>query len=146
MLIRMENCTYCSRLPKLLKEKSPFIVHEFKNSLLLVGDHQTYPGYCVLVLKDHVKELFDLKESTQIEVYKELVAATQKINSAYSADKMNVSNYGNMTPHQHWHIFPRKKSDANWPQPPWTLMESFEKNKTSESQAQNVTTILKKLF
>lgn len=142
----MQGCVFCDKIPKLLSEKSPFVVHEFKNSVLIVGDHQTYPGYCVLALKDHVKELFDLDQGRQIEFYNELVAATQKIKTAFSAEKINVSNYGNMTPHQHWHIFPRKKSDANWPQPPWTLMESFEKNKTSTEQAQNVTTLLKKYF
>lgn len=129
-----------------MTEKNPFVVHEFKHSVLLVGDHQTFPGYCVLVLKEHVKELFDLDPSTQIEFHKELVASSQIIFKTFSAEKINVSSYGNVTPHLHWHIFPRKKSDSNWPQPPWTLMESFEKNKTSEEQAQKVTTLLRENF
>lgn len=142
----METCVYCEKLPKLLKDRSPFVVHEFKNSVLLVGDHQTYSGYCVLVLKNHISELFELKDDVQIEFYNELVASTQIIKKTFAAEKINVSNYGNMTPHQHWHIFPRKKSDSNWPQPPWTLMSEFVKNKTTDDQAQKVTTLLKKSF
>jgi diadenosine tetraphosphate (Ap4A) HIT family hydrolase len=137
--ISMADCVFCSKIPKLLDEKSSFVVHEFKNSVLIVGEHQTFPGYCVLVLKSHVVELFDLDFPTQIEFQRELVASAHAINLAFSAEKMNVSSYGNMTPHLHWHIFPRKKSDANWPQPPWTLMENFKKNETSKIQAQKVT-------
>jgi diadenosine tetraphosphate (Ap4A) HIT family hydrolase len=134
----MSKCIFCERIPKLLKEESPFVVHEFKHSILIVGDHQTFPGYCVLVLKNHVKELFDLDPSTQIEFYQELVASSHKIKETFVAEKINVSSYGNMTPHLHWHIFPRKKSDPNWPKPPWSLMESFEKNKTSLEQAREI--------
>lgn len=142
----MSNCVFCEKIPRLLEEKSPFLVHEFKHSVLIVGDHQTFAGYCILVLKNHVKELFDLDSATQVEFFQELVAASQGINEIFFADKMNVSNYGNMTPHLHWHIFPRKKSDTNWPQPPWSLMKDFEKNKTSIKQAQNVTTSLGNFF
>jgi diadenosine tetraphosphate (Ap4A) HIT family hydrolase len=138
----MSECVFCDKIPKLLNEKSPFIVHEFKNSFLIVGEHQTYPGYCVLVLKNHVTEIFELNTQTQVEFFDELAASTKVLKSTFSADKMNVASYGNVTPHLHWHIFPRKKSDANWPQPPWTLMEIFEKNKTTENQAQNVTRLL----
>lgn len=139
----MSDCVFCDKIPKLIQEKSPFIVHEFKNSFLIVGEHQTFPGYCILVLKNHTVELFDLDTQTQVEFQGELVASTHAIQKTFSADKMNVSSYGNMTPHLHWHIFPRKKSDANWPQPPWTLMESFKNNQTSKDQAQKVTGLLR---
>jgi diadenosine tetraphosphate (Ap4A) HIT family hydrolase len=138
----MSDCVFCDKIPKLLQEKSPFVVHEFKNSFLLVGEHQTFPGYCVLVLKNHVTELFELDTPTQVEFLKELVASTKALKTTFSADKINVASYGNMTPHLHWHIFPRKKSDANWPQPPWTLMEFFKKNETTKIQAQKVTKLL----
>lgn len=142
----MSECVFCSKIPKLLSEKSPFVVHEFKNSVLIVGDHQTYPGYCVLVLKEHIKELFDLNSTTQVEFYNELVAAAQTIKSAYTAEKINVANYGNMTPHLHWHIFPRQKTDSNWPQPPWSLMDKFNNFSTTPDQAQNVTTKISALL
>jgi diadenosine tetraphosphate (Ap4A) HIT family hydrolase len=132
------NCNFCNKLKDDAFLKSQFIVREFKNSYLMVGDHQTFPGYCVLFTKDHIKEIFDASETAQIEVYKELMQAAQAIQKAFQPEKMNFSNYGNITAHQHWHIFPRQKTDSNWPNPPWTLMNEFNKRTTTAEQAQMV--------
>jgi diadenosine tetraphosphate (Ap4A) HIT family hydrolase len=35
--------------------------------------------------------------------------------------KVNLASLGNMTPHLHWHVIPRFKSDANFPNPVWAL-------------------------
>lgn len=138
----MSKCLFCEKVPALLKDKSSFIVHEFKHSVLMVGEHQTYPGYCVLVLKNHAVELFDLDSVIQSEFNLELMQSTRAIKKIFSADKMNVSSYGNMTPHLHWHIFPRKSTDSNWPEPPWTLMKSFKDNQTTNDTAQKISALL----
>lgn len=140
----MSECVFCKNLPDLIAKNSPFLVKEFKHSFLLVGEHQTFPGYCVLVLKDHIKELFHLDQDIQAGYQEELIVASQAIEKAYQPNKINVSSYGNMTPHLHWHIFPRKITDKNWPNPPWTLMSEFNKNKTTHEQAQLVREMLLK--
>ena len=142
----MNSCVFCKKIPDLLRDKSAFLVKEFKHSVLILGDHQTFPGYCILVLKDHVKELIDLDATIQSAYNDELMVASHAIKKAFGAEKINVANYGNMTPHLHWHIFPRKQTDKNWPNPPWTLMDEFEKNKTTISQAQEVKNTLLKLL
>ena len=131
-------CTFCNKLHEENFLESAFIVREFAHSYLMVGDHQTFPGYCVLFLKEHVKEAFDLKGQKQIEVYQELMLAAKAVKEAFHAEKINLSNYGNMTPHQHWHIFPRQTSDRNWPNPPWTLMPEFIENPTTPEKASEV--------
>lgn len=117
-----------------LKKSDPRFVFEFKNSYLVLADHQTFEGYSWLVLKNHYKELTDMPKIEQIEYFNELIISMKAVEEAFSIEKLNVSNYGNMTPHQHWHIFPRRKSDSNWPQPPWTLMNEFKNHQASESK------------
>lgn len=134
----MNECGLCKRVQKYIIEGSPWLVHEFENSVLMVGDHQMFPGYCILVLKQHVRELHELNDEINQAYYQEMMIAGRAINEAFSPKKMNYSNYGNMSPHLHWHLFPRRESDKNWPKPPWTLMDEFEENKTTEEQGRAV--------
>ena len=133
-----KDCPLCLRIENLKTNDNPNLVHEFKNSYLFVGDHQVFEGYCVLVLKKHIKELLDLSPELQAEFNNEMVVASRAIQRAYNPEKMNLSNYGNLTPHQHWHIFPRYLNDKAWPQPPWSVAQIFDQNKTTEKQAKLV--------
>jgi diadenosine tetraphosphate (Ap4A) HIT family hydrolase len=132
------ECAMCRRVQKYLKEGSPWLIHEFPNSVLMVGEHQMYPGYSVLVLKDHVRELHDLRSETSAAYYAELMKAGEAVLRAYSPKKMNYANYGNMMPHLHWHLFPRRETDSNWPQPVWTKMSEFDQYRTTEAQGLEV--------
>jgi diadenosine tetraphosphate (Ap4A) HIT family hydrolase len=114
------------------------LIHEFETSYLLVGNHQLFPGYCVLVSKEHVREPFDAPEGMQIAQYAELMISAQAIQKAFGAWKINYSCYGNQVPHVHWHLFPRLESDPLHKQPPWAQAASFNQHKTTEAQARAV--------
>lgn len=128
-------CALCRRIESLKTQDNSNLIHEFKNSYLFAGDHQTFEGYCVLVLKKHIEELFDLSDDLQREFHGEMLTVSRAIQRAYHPEKMNLSNYGNLTPHQHWHIFPRYVNDKAWPQPPWAVAKIFDQNHTTEVQA-----------
>jgi diadenosine tetraphosphate (Ap4A) HIT family hydrolase len=34
-------------------------------------------------------------------------------------EKVNLASLGNMTPHLHWHVIPRRSGDPTFPQPIW---------------------------
>lgn len=138
------TCIFCNKIPSLLKSSDPFLVHEFKNSALIIGEHQMFSGYCVLVLKQHAAELFDLDLSIQNEFHQELLHASKAVSKAFSTDKINVASYGNMTPHLHWHIFPRHKTDLAWPKPPWTEMEKFKDYVTTPDTAKKAAQSIQK--
>lgn len=140
------NCYFCKLIPELIEQNSPRIIKEFESSFLISGDHQTFEGYCVLVHKKHVKELTDLSIDENSLYYAELMASVTAIQKGFAHDKINISNYGNVTPHQHWHIFPRNKDDINWPQPPWKILEKFDFNKITKEDALHIRdTLLKYL-
>ncbi|MDZ4662381.1 MAG: HIT family hydrolase [Pseudomonadota bacterium] len=58
-------CDICHRLEKWKARELSTVVHEFKNSLLVVGDHQYFKGYSVLISKLHAREIHDLPEQVQ---------------------------------------------------------------------------------
>ncbi|MCP4911578.1 MAG: HIT family protein [Oligoflexia bacterium] len=89
----------------------PFVVHEFKNSYLVVGDHYFYKGYCMLFTKRHVRELHELTDTETTELALELKKATQVINDIFKPWKMNHMLLGNQAQHIHWHIIPRYEDD-----------------------------------
>ena len=129
----MAECSICERV-KLAKEgKNSFLIHEFKSSYLVLGDHQFYKGYSLLIFKLHVRELHELSADTQQMLFKELMTAGKAVNDAFKPWKMNYSCYGNQVPHIHWHLFPRYESDANHLNTPWSNAAEFGNHPTQEA-------------
>ncbi len=123
----MTECLICERVKSAQDGKNPTLIHEFKNSFLVLGDHQYYKGYCVLILKEHVRELHELDPEQQREMFEELMRAGRAVFEAFKPWKMNYSCYGNQVPHIHWHLFPRYESDPDHLRQPWHNSSQFEK-------------------
>ncbi len=131
------DCVFCMRRsdPALAAHRQ---VWEFEKSILWVADHQAFPGYCVLALKDHVKEMHDLSLEDQHKVLREMMLVGRTLENLFSADKINYASYGNMVPHLHWHIFPRKIGDLAWPSPPWVKMSEFNQYPHTPESLENL--------
>ncbi len=122
----MSQCLICHRLLGIHQDIS--LIHEFKNSFLVLGDHQYFPGYSVLLLKDHVREMHQLSLERQTELFAEVMVAGNAIQRAFQPWKMNYSCYGNAVEHVHWHIFPRYESDPDHRTHPWLRSDNFPKH------------------
>lgn len=113
------------------------LIHEFKHSYFVLGDHQYFEGYCVLLLKAHVRELHELASNTQVELFQELMTAGQAVHDAFKPWKLNYSCYGNFVEHIHWHIFPRYESDPDHKVHPWLNSEKFSAKIPTESEVKS---------
>jgi diadenosine tetraphosphate (Ap4A) HIT family hydrolase len=120
------NCPLCERVESIEKGKYPYLIHEFKNSYLLLGEHQFYRGYCVLVSKSHHKEMADIASPEREEIFQEMMISSQVIQKTFNPKKMNLSSLGNVVEHLHWHFFPRYQEDKDFLNPPWLQMHLFE--------------------
>jgi diadenosine tetraphosphate (Ap4A) HIT family hydrolase len=114
--------------------KNPYLIHEFKNSYFVIGDHQYFRGYSVILLKDHIREMHDLSSAQQQELFMEVMAAGRAVFDAFQPWKMNYSCYGNQVPHVHWHIFPRYESDPDHLHQPWLHSPEFGKHPLEEPE------------
>ncbi len=130
----MSNCLICERVKSAQEGVNPFLIHEFKNSLLVLGDHQYFKGYCVLLLKSHVRELHELPPDLHQDLFRELMTAGKAVYETFQPWKMNYSCYGNQVPHVHWHLFPRYESDPDHLSNPWKNSNQFDTFPTQEQE------------
>ncbi|MEZ0232638.1 MAG: HIT family protein [Methylophilaceae bacterium] len=86
--------------------------------VVLIKD-EDYPGFCRVILNQHVKEMTDLTPKERDHLMTVVFAVEQAVRDVMQPDKINLASLGNMTPHLHWHVIPRFTLDRNFPNPIW---------------------------
>ena len=132
------TCSICQRVSLWREGRSAHFVQEFEQSVLVVGDHQFHRGYCLLLLKEHVRELHELEPGAYMALSRELLAAGRAVAETFRPWKMNYSCYGNVDPHIHWHLFPRYDSEPDHLNHPWLHAPEFKDHPTDEETARDL--------
>lgn len=130
------SCPLCEREQLLRQGAYPYLIHEFEHSWWLLGEHQYYDGYSVLLLKGHAREMTELPAQRSQAVFGELLRAQACVERALAPFKMNLCSLGNVVDHVHWHLFPRYQNDPKRENPPWLQMGEFSSKNISPEQAQ----------
>lgn len=86
--------------------------------VLHVGDAK-FPGFCRVVWNAHVTEFTDLDEAARAHLMKAVAVVEQALRKLLAPDKINLASLGNQTPHLHWHVIPRYRDDAHFPDAIW---------------------------
>lgn len=137
------NCSLCERVTRTQEKKYPFLIHEFENSYLYLGEHQFYRGYSVLVTKEHYREMTDLAEVKREALFREMMIAHLALEKVFRPKKMNMCSLGNVVDHVHWHFFPRYANDPDFKNPPWLQMHLFDSAKVSPQERDELIKIIK---
>ena len=87
--------------------------------VILVNDPD-YPGYCRVIWNAHIKEMTGLAESDRVHFMNVVFAVEAVLRELLNPDKINLASLGNQTPHMHWHVIPRYRDDAHFPNPIWS--------------------------
>jgi diadenosine tetraphosphate (Ap4A) HIT family hydrolase len=132
------SCSLCQRIELAAQQKYPLVIKEFNHSYLMLGEHQFFAGYCVLISKEHYQEMSDIPSPAREDIFQELMLASTAIQKVMKPDKMNLCSLGNVVPHLHWHLFPRYKTDEKFHEPPWLRMQYFDSVKISGDEASKV--------
>lgn len=122
-----------ARVQAALEGRDPGTVIVNDNSVLLIGDHQFYPGYCVLWARNPVKELQHLSPLEYMGFMIELRQACAAVEKAYGPWKLNLASLGNQVQHLHVHLFPRSEEDAKRLEHPWVHAEGFKAASATET-------------
>ena len=112
----MIQCPLCNKW----EVEPEFRVVELERSYVLLNQDQFFPGYCFVIAKDHVTELFHLDRAERMIIIEEVTVVAAALADVFRPDKMNYELLGNMVPHMHWHLVPRFRSDPLWPRPIWS--------------------------
>ena len=110
------SCLMCRRW----KAEAGLRIAEFTHSYLMLNRDQYFPGYCFLISKEHVTELFHLEQPVRQELIEEVSRVAAVLAGLFKPDKINYELLGNMVPHMHWHLVPRFIEDPLWPRPIWS--------------------------
>ncbi|MBF0219278.1 MAG: HIT family protein [Gammaproteobacteria bacterium] len=84
-------------------------------------DDPDYPGYCRLIVKNHIAEMSELPLAEATYLLRLLLAIEQAQRQILQPDKINLASLGNKVPHLHWHLIPRFIDDRHFPEAVWAL-------------------------
>lgn len=95
------------------------LVCSLKLSQVRLQNNSTFP-WIILVPQVHgIKEMIELSENDQLQIFKEIMLASRVMNELFSPDKLNIANLGNVVSQLHIHVIARFKDDKAWPNPVW---------------------------
>ena len=86
-------------------------------------DEAEYPGFTRVVWNAHVKEMTDLPPADRVRIMDVVWAVESAQREVMVPEKINLASFGNMTPHVHWHVIPRYRDDAHFPNPTWAVAQ-----------------------
>lgn len=109
------NCEFCELC---VRPNSREIWHDDMLYVIDASNHEL-PGYIRVVLNRHVKEMTDLTDDEKRHVMDVVFFIESTMRSYLKPEKVNLAEFGNMTPHLHWHIIARFADDAYFPEAIW---------------------------
>ena len=86
---------------------------------VLLANDARYPWLILVPRRSDIREIYELTEMDQLQLFKEASSLAKALAGHFSADKMNVAALGNQVPQLHVHIVVRYVNDDAWPGPIW---------------------------
>jgi diadenosine tetraphosphate (Ap4A) HIT family hydrolase len=140
------DCLICDRVTTARAGRNPHLIAEMEHSFFVVGDHQFHRGYALVLLKEHVREPFELPADVQRDHFREVMRAAEALAATFQPAKMNFSCYGNAEPHVHWHLVPRYEDDPRPRQDPWKDVARFGERVIGEDEARTIAARIRERF
>ena len=106
------KCFYCEKNEQLFALMTPLIELQYTNVYLF--NDQKHLGRCVVALKDHCTEIYELSEEQRNGFFYEVSLVSRAIASYTKADKINYAIYGDLVSHFHIHLVPKHKDGLQW--------------------------------
>lgn len=106
-------CRYCSDSTSELEDVM-FHVCDLAVSRVFLYNDQTHRGRCVVLLKNHVRELFELEDDELVAFTREVARVASAIAATVPCDKVNYALYGDRADHLHAHVVPKTREGPAW--------------------------------
>lgn len=113
------SCSACDRIARIAQDKEPDFVATLAESHVTLADEQAYPGYCILLLKDHHEQLDQLPLDRQARLWDDVTRVAAALRREYRPERLNYACLGNFLTHVHWHVIPRYADDPEAQHPIW---------------------------
>ncbi len=117
-----KDCLICGRIEQIKAGTNPYFVRELETGYVVLGDHQRFEGYTLLLCREHAVELSHLAPDFRAAFLRDMALTAEAVQNAFHPDKMNYELLGAGTgQHMHWHLFPRRNGDTPRPGPVWQV-------------------------
>ena len=113
----MSNCVLCK--DALSPAEGELIWRGDGCRVILIHDPDL-PGFCRVIWNRHVSEMSELTYGERDLLMNLVFAVERAIKSTMEPFKINLASLGNQVPHLHWHVIPRYKDDAFFPNTAWS--------------------------
>ncbi|MDP1662750.1 MAG: HIT family protein [Phycisphaerales bacterium] len=107
------SCPLCQQIELAKSGKHPRVVADMRRTLVVLGDNQGLPGWCVLILKRHEEHLADLSVDEQMALFREVALVGNAVRAVCQAARVNYECLGNQVSHVHWHVIPRYGAEVD---------------------------------
>lgn len=111
-----EKCPFCGPV---INWPAELVVCDLASSTVVLSDDQCFRGWCLVIAKEHVVDLFDLPADARMALEADVGRVVRAIRELFAPDRMNYAVFGNVTSHLHWNLIPRYKDDGHWGAGPW---------------------------
>ena len=128
------TCPACRRIESIRAGDDPLFIAELGESFCVLHKHQRYEGWCVLWLKDHHEHLALLPPSRQLRLAEDVARTSAAIHRAFNPARINFECLGNIVPHIHWHIIPRRATDPDPRSTIWVRPEAETESGVTQEQ------------
>ncbi len=119
-----DRCDVCDRIEKTRAGSNPYFVRELETGYVVIGDHQRFEGYTLLLCREHATELSQLAPDFRAAFLRDMAVTAEAVERAFHPDKVNYELLGSEKGrHMHWHIFPRRNGDTPNPGPVWQVQD-----------------------
>ncbi|PQV63673.1 Diadenosine tetraphosphate (Ap4A) hydrolase [Abditibacterium utsteinense] len=112
-------CEICARIEKIKAGTDAGFLAELPTGYAVLGDSQFFRGYTVFLCKKPAPDLEDLPPEFRFQFLREMSLVSAAVSKVIKPQKMNVESLGNMVPHLHFHLFPRRLSESEPTKPVW---------------------------
>lgn len=140
------ECLICGRIELIQRGQNPYLVKELTAGYVVLGDHQFYKGYTLLLAKRHVAELHMLDADVRRQFLDEMAMVGKAVWRAFGPAKLNYEILGNADPHLHAHIFPRHADDPDPLKPVWSVPEALRKSADAKPAPEELQMLKEKLL
>lgn len=108
------------------------VVATLPSGRVVLQDDADFPGYCILYHRRHVTELFELSDDERRQWVEDAASLARAIQAVCSPAKLNYAVLGNLVPHWHVHVIPRRPGDGYWGKPIWSRADEARRRMTRE--------------
>jgi diadenosine tetraphosphate (Ap4A) HIT family hydrolase len=95
------------RLAELAEGSNPALIARLPSGFVVMGSHQFFRGYCLLLAYPMVEKLNDLEGAARTQFLEDMARVGDAVLKATGCRRINYSIYGNLDPFLHAHVFPR---------------------------------------